>query len=64
LSLHRATLERGVPGIGTAPTPVSGAGDQSAYRELVTKAEAEAWFAVMPDKPAANVVEFSRQAVG
>lgn len=32
------------------------------YRELVTKAEAETWFSVMPDKVAANVIPFGQQA--
>jgi integrase len=35
------------------------------YQELVTKAEAEAWFAVVPEKDAGNVIQFSqKQAVG
>lgn len=33
------------------------------YRELVNRADGEAWFAVMPTKSASNVVSFStRQA--
>jgi site-specific recombinase XerD len=35
------------------------------YRELVSKAEAEAWFAVVPEKPAGNMIHFvPQQAVG
>lgn len=34
------------------------------YRELVTKTEAEAWFSVMPEKAAANVILFGQQAAG
>lgn len=37
---------------------------KSHYRELVTKAEAEAWFAVAPEKPASNVVAFQCAAAG
>ncbi|MEY4939589.1 MAG: hypothetical protein RIQ93_1324 [Verrucomicrobiota bacterium] len=32
------------------------------YRDLVTKKDAEAWFAVMPASAAGNVVEFVRAA--
>jgi hypothetical protein len=35
------------------------------YRELVTKAEAESWFAATPEKPVGNMIQFSpQQAVG
>jgi hypothetical protein len=33
------------------------------YRELVTKCEGEAWFAVSPESAAANVLAFLRDTV-